>query len=233
MPNRRWIVFVSLVAAISLWGCGREDGSPEVEARLEAQTPVVLVKVEGETALVETEGGEQYYVERSVVQSRRTDMKVQEGNYTHVLSTSTNAYIENPIVPPKEEPRTRQEISAEQSSLNRLFLTAKTNRRILAPSQTATFVDPVTGEPAWPAFTCHNSKCPKRGTEDEPYLFIFSDREQRQTCPACAEENDPDSFSTRELRRYLSWTRPYTLPETARRIKELDAERKRASKRQK
>ena len=150
------------------------------------------------------------------------------GDHTHSLSAPASAYPKRPAVLPEEATRTRAEISREQSNLNRLFFTEKTQRRIVAPTNRGPFVDEVTGEMAWPAFRCHNPNCPEKGTADEPFLFTFPDRNQRQICPACTKEIDVESAPIKELQPHLIWTRAYDLPETARRVKQLDAERKRA-----
>ena len=90
------------------------------------------------------------------------------------------------------------------------------------------FVDQVTGENVWPAYTCHNPDCPKKGTETEPYLFVLFDRSKPPVCPACVRAFQLSGAVQEELTPYLRWTRPYELEEKKRRVKQLDAERKRA-----
>jgi hypothetical protein len=44
------------------------------------------------------------------------------------------------------------------------------------------------------------------------------------TCPACAKNRNFARESPQEAQKYLNWVKPYVLPESARRMKELDEE---------
>ena len=208
-------------------GCGSDNGSESTT--LELDTRVRLIAEEGDFALVETADAQQYYVDLGLLKSRTTLTNKIEGQHTHVLSATTDAYLDDPPdVPAEQKPRSIEKISNEQASLNRLYMTEKTQRQIIAPTNMGLFVDQVTGENVWPAYTCHNPDCPKKGTDDEPYLFVLFDRSKPPICPACVEAFQLSGAAQEELTPYLRWTRPYELEEKKRRVKQLDAERKRA-----
>ena len=208
-------------------GCGSDNGSESTT--LELDTRVRLIAEEGDFALVETADAQQYYVDLGLLKSRTTLTNEIEGQHTHVLSATTDAYLDDPPdVPAEQKPRSIEKISNEQASLNRLYMTEKTQRQIIAPTNMGLFVDQVTGENVWPAYTCHNPDCPKKGTDDEPYLFVLFDRSKPPICPACVRAFQLSGAGHEELTPYLRWTRPYELEEKKRRVKQLDAERKRA-----
>ena len=208
-------------------GCGSDNGSESTT--LELDTRVRLIAEEGDFALVETADAQQYYVDLGLLKSRTTLTNKIEGQHTHVLSATTDAYLDDPPdVPAEQKPRSIEKISNEQASLNRLYMTEKTQRQIIAPTNMGLFVDQVTGENVWPAYTCHNPDCPKKGEGNEPYLFILFDRSKPPICHACVRAFQLSGAAQDELTPYLRWTRPYELEEKKRRVKQLDAERKRA-----
>jgi len=131
----------------------------------------------------------------------------------------------------KPEPPARRgtEISAEQRSLNALFLTEKTHKEVIAPQNTKDLIDPETGETIWPALKCNNPDCPgkDKGQDGRPFLFICPNPSQPMWCPECLKTRNRDSETQKDLIRYTAWVQPYVLPETAQRIKQLEAERKR------
>ncbi len=217
-----------LMIISTLPGCNN-NGASSTAKRLEAGTPVRLIKEKGDFAIIETNDTEQYYVDLGLLKSRTTLTTEIEGQHTHVLSAATYAYLEAaPDVPVEQKPRSIKEISNEQASLNRLYMTEKTQRQIIAPTNMGLFVDQVTGENVWPAYTCHNPDCPEKDTDDDPYLFIFFDRSKPPICPACVQAFQLSGVVQEELTPYLRWTRPYEMEEKKRRVKQLDAERKRA-----
>ena len=59
-------------------------------------------------------------------------------------------------------------------------------------------------------------------------LFVLFDRSKPPICPECVQTFQLSGASQEELTPYLRWTRPYELEEKKRRVKQLDAERKRA-----
>ncbi|MGB6043676.1 MAG: hypothetical protein WBF93_11015 [Pirellulales bacterium] len=235
MLQRSSICILVLIAAFLMSGCnGGEttDGPPaRVTKKLATHTPVKLIKELGDFAQIETADSEVFYVDRSVLQSRSTAEAQQNGGHTHILSAATAAYVDvPPDTLPVTKPRAIDAIGNEQSTLNRLYMTEKTQRRIIAPTNLGRFVDEVTGENAWPVYECRNPDCPSRSLEEESYLFIFTDRGMMRICPECVTAFDLASKPHEQLIAYYRWTQPYVLEEAARRIKQLDAERRRAYK---
>ena len=224
----QWICIFCLIVISIFSGCN-DNGDSSVSKQLKAGTPVRLIAEEGNFALIETNDIEEYYVDLGLLKSRDTLTNELEGQHTHLLSATTVAYLDSPpVVLTEQSPRSIQEISKEQASLNRLYMTEKTQRKIIAPTNMGLFVDQVTGENVWPAYTCYNPDCPKRGTDEEPYLFVLFDRSKPPICPECVQTFQLSGASQEELTPYLRWTRPYELEEKKRRVKQLDAERKRA-----
>ncbi len=232
MSAQHYVYVLSLATAWMLAGCSGEKmsgGTPIAAKQLDTGTPVALIAAEGDFALVETTDSERFYVNLGVLKSRNTATSDQEGSHTHVLSTATAAYAdEPPDALPEIEPRPVEEISKEQLTLNRLYMTEKTHRHIIAPTNMGLFVDEVTGENVWPACTCYNPDCPKKGTDSDPHLFILFDRSKPPICPACVEAFQLSGAGQERLAPFLRWTRPYELEEKKRRVKQLDTERKRA-----
>jgi hypothetical protein len=139
-------------------------------------------------------------------------------------------------------PSTRDEIFRERLALPAVYFTAKTHKRVIAPASKGLFVDEQTGEVCWPALACHNPDCPGR-SGGEPLLFIEPeagvyakpdgtigyDRARATTnqsvvagCPACLKKRRPQTETPEQRARYVSWVKPYVLPETAARLAELD-----------
>jgi hypothetical protein len=124
----------------------------------------------------------------------------------------------------KEEPvpRSRDEIFKQRLTLPALYLTAPSHKRIIAPAGLALFTkDKETGEMIWPALYCTNPDCPGR-REGEPLLFIEPDA--GFACPQCVAKRNRATESAEVRQQYINWVRPYVLPETAKKLKELDAE---------
>jgi hypothetical protein len=98
---------------------------------------------------------------------------------------------------------------------------------------------------------CHNPDCPARGPAGEPHLFIYPlpgfyaepdgsvgydpsrkaqpKAESGGLCPECLKGRDPNRLAQDERQQLINWVKPYVLPETEERRKELEAERKRIS----
>ena len=207
-------------------GCGSDTDAPTT---LEVDTRVRLIAKEGDFALVETADAQQYYVDRGLLKTRSNMAIAKDPSHTHTLSAPAQAFSGNPPESmPAAAPRSLEDISKEQLTLNRLYMTEKTHRQIIAPSNTKPFVDEVTGENVWPACACHNPDCPKKGAGNDPYLFILFDRKKPPICPACVDAFQLLDARQEELVPYLRWTRTYELEEKKRRVKQLDVERKRA-----
>ena len=218
---------LSLAIFVSVFmGCGSDNDAPTT---LGVDTRVRLIAEEGEFALVETADAQQYYVDLGLLKTRSNMAVAKDPSHTHTLSAAAQAFRGSPPESmPEPAPRSMREISNEQFTLNRLYMTEKTHRRIIAPSNTKPFVDEVTGENVWPACTCHNPDCPKKVAGNDPYLFILFDRKKPPICPACVDAFQLLDARQEELVPYLRWTRTYELEEKKRRVKQLDAERKRA-----
>jgi hypothetical protein len=142
-----------------------------------------------------------------------------------------------------EKPRekTINELYREENELPALFITAKTQQRIVAPGSQGVFVDKNTGELAWSAFVCNNPDCPARGKSDEAFLFIIPDPavianpdgtvgydrsrvvvdQQLGYCPECLKLRNMGNESMEERTKYARFVKPYVLPETHKRRQEL------------
>jgi hypothetical protein len=119
-------------------------------------------------------------------------------------------------------PRSRDEIFRQRMELPAVYLTAKSHTRITAPAGRGMFfVDPETGEKCWPALFCTNPGCPGR-RDGEPLLFIEPDA--NYACPRCAAIRKVAAETEADRQQYINWVRPYVLPETAEKLKQLDAE---------
>ena len=125
----------------------------------------------------------------------------------------------------KEEPapRSRREIYKQVLELPAVYLTEKTHKRVIAPTGRGLFwVDAETGETCWPALYCTNPDCPGR-REGEPLLFIEPDA--NHACPHCMAKRKLATEPPAVRQQYINWVQTYVLPETAEKLKPLDAER--------
>jgi hypothetical protein len=135
------------------------------------------------------------------------------------------------------EPRTSDDIFREEMELPALYITVKTQTRVTAPAGKGMFIDPKTGEAAWPALACQNPDCPARGANGEPNLFIDAGPsasgpagapavDSYGCCPACVKGLNWRAMAPAERQKYINWVKPYALPESEKRRAELAAERK-------
>ncbi len=109
------------------------------------------------------------------------------------------------------------------------------------------FIDQASGELCWPALECQNPICPGKGENGKIFMFIFPDpsfylkpdktigfdmakakaagtTNRGQSCPKCLTKRTL-SLETQETReQYANYVRPHVLPETAKRLAELEAE---------
>ena len=217
------------LALVILMAGGCNTGNDSAFTMLDIDSRVRLISAGQDFALIETADSQRYYVNRAILKTRSNLIDAQDPSHTHTLSAPTRAFQGDlPESIPETPPRSLDEISKEQMMLNRLYLTEKTHRRIIAPSNTRPFVDKLTGENVWPACTCHNPNCPKKSINKEPYLFVLFDRNSPPICPACVEGFGLHDAEQEELAPYLRWTKTYELEEKKQRVKQLDAERKRA-----
>lgn len=150
------------------------------------------------------------------------------------------------------KPRSVEEIGAERDRLPGLFMT-ESGKRVEAERSQGVFVDEASSELAWPVYECTNPSCPGR-SDDQPHLFIWPDprffvtpegtlgttvfetaqqwREaveaagghRQPTCEKCLEIRNPSGETPEESQTYAEYPRRYVLPETAKRMQELDAE---------
>ena len=72
-------------------------------------------------------------------------------------------------------PRSRNEIFVEQTKLRRLYLTSKTNTRVVEDFSRGVHVHEETGEICWPALACYNPDCAGRGPNGELFAYITPD----------------------------------------------------------
>ena len=145
-------------------------------------------------------------------------------------------------------PRSRDAIFREQLSLPRLYMTHPNHRRITASTGRGVFVDPESGELAWPALACHRPECPGRGRSGQPYLFISPDStlylaadgtiaadisrgaslsHHDGQCPMCKTQRRPGAETPQQRQQYIDWVRPHVLPAAAQRMVELERQRQR------
>lgn len=128
-------------------------------------------------------------------------------------------------------PRSRDAIFAEKMSLDGVYLTKQSHKKVIAPKNRGigpAFIDEETKEELWPAFECTNPDCPAHANP-EKFLFTTFDRVGREeSCPACAKIRNFKSESAVDKRRYRDYVRPYELPEVEKRVKELDDELERS-----
>ncbi len=134
----------------------------------------------------------------------------------------------------------------ERMKLPRLYLTAETRSRVIAPTDKGVFVDEASGEICWPTLVCNAPNCPGKAADGKPLVFIAPDpctfkkpdgtlgydpareslgEKYSGACPECLKIRDLGTETPQQRQRYIKWVRPYVLPETARRLKQLDEQR--------
>ena len=125
-----------------------------------------------------------------------------------------------------------------------MYLATKSHKQVIAPGGRGVFIDPETGEVCWPALVCNNPNCPGR-RNGEPFLFCEADPgvyvKSGKTlgydmaasqaaphlgtgCPRCAANRNFATETAEVRKQYINWVQPYVLPETAEKMKQLDAE---------
>ena len=147
---------------------------------------------------------------------------------------------------PPPQPRSHDQIVAEIISLDELYLTDKTNRRVIAPGGKGRFFDPKSGETCWPALCCNAPDCPARQADGSPFIFIMPDPGLQSKpdgtvdydvklaksaripwdgfCPRCWEAKNLKSLAPSQRQRYIDYVKVYELPESLQRRAELEAE---------
>jgi len=128
------------------------------------------------------------------------------------------------------QPRSRDDIFTERARLPQVYMGLKTGKQIVASASKGVFTDPETKDEFWPAMECTNPDCPNR-RDKEPSLFVLPRSEVQRGCPHCLKNRSLKKESAEEKAKYESFVRPYVLPETVARSKELDDEFQRAMQR--
>lgn len=147
--------------------------------------------------------------------------------------------------------RSSDEIFSERMELPALYMT-KGGKKITSASGKGPFIDAASGEIAWPALACNRPDCLGRSASGEPYLFVSPDPAMFVTpegtigfdieraknapaeaglCPECMKHRNLASESLDQQQQFRNWIAPYVLPETAERLAQLEAERKRRARR--
>ncbi|MCG8583958.1 MAG: hypothetical protein MI757_04510 [Pirellulales bacterium] len=197
---------------------------------LTAGTPVELLDVAGGYARVRLGDRSETFIPRSALVSLTTKQMVElSSGATHRIAGELTSFTSAPShVPP---PRRIVEITAERLNLNCLFLGTQSGREVIAACSQEETTDPQTGERCLRAYECANPNCPGEGTSERPYLFGAGREHARGggiSCPACLAIRDLNQESEQQRIQYIIWPRPYELPETTARIKQLAEERRRA-----
>jgi len=198
---------------------------PPVVMTLESGAKVSVLEVEGDFAKVRSADGKEAYVAWALLQTRSTLDQSSE-TYTHVLSLSADAFESVPAKLPLQKPRLMHDIVIERLNVNQLYFTEKTHKEVIAPARLLTPLDPETGERCIPALVCHNPNCPAKAQAqgERPYLFVPPSLLSPVQCPACAKAHDPATRTLAERVQYRAWVKPYRLPESAARLKQLAEE---------
>jgi len=224
-------------AALAVSGCNQATSAHQhvapvsIAAQLRAGERVSVLTDDGTFALIQTSAGPQGYLPSGLLKHRNTAQKMRELAYTHQVVQDAPCLQSRPAEVAWPEPRTLQDIDAEETALNGLFMTEKSHREVIAPrSSPLLFVDEVTGEPCWAAFECTHPQCPGPRTQNRPHaLFIHPDLDSRNHayCPHCLPERDLTLETDAQRVQWLRYVRLYELPELQRRRSELDGERRR------
>ncbi|HEY2760093.1 MAG TPA: hypothetical protein VGI75_05100 [Pirellulales bacterium] len=147
---------------------------------------------------------------------------------------------------PPSKPRTRQQIMAELTGLDQMYMTEKTNQRFISTGGKGKYYDEKLGEVCWPALCCNAPDCPGRKPDGTPYIFIepdpgvklkpdgtmeFNVKAAKQDripwdgfCPLCWAAKNLKSASAAERQKYINYVRVYELPESKKRREALEAE---------
>ncbi|MCG8585593.1 MAG: hypothetical protein MI757_12860 [Pirellulales bacterium] len=186
---------------------------------------MTVVEEQGEYAKVRFDGGREIFVPISVLQTKSS---LDEGDHSHTLSAPVHARTEPPAGPVELPQQTKRDLLVEQMSLNRVFLTEKTKKVVIAPGNTQPTFE---GEKCWAAYVCTNPQCPAKdqGKDGLPFLFINTSDQRGALCPACKPLWEPYKDDPDVAAHYRTFAKQYVPPESARRQKEIDAIRKRAA----
>jgi hypothetical protein len=147
----------------------------------------------------------------------------------------------------EEKLPTRDELFNREMELPTLFISQNTGKHVIGPASKPAFIDEETNEVCWPARICLNPDCPKKTVEGDPYFFIMPLAEAMPDtkgkpkvantdsapptngnglCPACFPIRDVKNETQATRQKYVNWAKSYVLPETAKKMKEIEAARK-------
>jgi hypothetical protein len=230
-----WLVSIGIV----LSGCGPAPPPLQNISEHQQQCPlaqdqkVTLINEDGDVALVETGDGQRIYVALGLLKHRDTSKLPDGETYTHTVVRDSFATATPSSQPPQPlPPRSITEIDLEQKSLNGVFLTEKSRKLVIAPRDVAKFlIHEETGERAWHAYECVNPQCPGEkhsGFDRHVFIHVAGDTEGHILCPACTAERNLAAESREQIQQWGRLVRVCELPETLRRRKQLDAERRQA-----
>lgn len=229
---------LALLLVMAAPGCRRESTSPPPESAAEEirkfarDDKVTVVKEVGDFVLVKSSDGQESYVALGLLKHRNTGIRAPEGSFTHTLIRDTPAYSRPFKLPVQLEPRGLAEIDLEQRTLNGLFLSEKTGKRVIAPRNVAYFlVDEETGERCWHAYECTHPNCPgEKNPGMNHYIFIHTEVDSQRAihCPACEKIRNVKAETEAQWQQWGQFVQPYELPETLRRRTQLTAERRQA-----
>jgi len=230
-------VLLLAALAVAASGCnpateaGARDTSVPPALRLSAGEKVTLLADDGQFSQVQTSSGMQAYLPSGLLKHRNTSQASADDSFTHQVVRDADCFDARPAEVIWPVPRTLEEIDAEETALNGLFLTEKSQREVIAPRNSPElFVDQQTGEPCWPAFECSHSQCPGERSAGRPHpVFIHPDRDTRNYvfCPYCLPLRNLKTETDAERITWSRNVRLYELPEMQRRRTELDNERRR------
>jgi len=233
-----WIAM--LLAVFIAPGCHQSSGSqqtvlPVIEAsrQFARDEKVTVIQEVGEFALVRSSDGQQSYVALGLLKHRNTGLHTPPVPYTHTLIREAPAYARLPSIPPVTlAPRGLSEIDLEQRTLNGLFLSEKTGKRVIAPRNVPQFLtDEETGERCWHAYECNHPSCPGEKQQGEQhFIFVHTETDSQRAihCPACEKIRNLQTETEAQWQKWGQFVQPYELPETLRRRAELSAERRQA-----
>jgi hypothetical protein len=141
-------------------------------------------------------------------------------------------------------------LQQQRVAIDTLYITEDGRQFVHAGDKRAA-IDPQTGKLAWRAWQCNNPDCPGRKSNGDPLLFSKSDSllfakdgnvavrhgntaedlpSQKSygkiMCPACLQIRNLAAESSQQQRQYRTWCRKHVLPSAAKRIEELNQQRR-------
>ena len=232
-----WLLTLLVVMVVP--GCRRESTSLPTESaakeirQFARDDQVAVLKEVGDFALVKGSDGQESFVALGLLKHRNTGVRSADKSYTHTVVRDTPTYSQPPSqLPAPLPPRGLAEIDLEQRTLNGLFISEKTGKRVIAPRNVPQFlIDEETGERCWHVYECTHPNCPgKRPEGFIRYVFIHTEVDSQRAihCPACEKIRNLRAETEAQWQQWGQYVQPYELPETLRRRAELSAERRQA-----